>query len=87
MVSQLSDDIKIKGLSYEILVKALEQARIGRLEILEKLTDTIEKPAESVKAHAPKIVEVTIDSDYIGAVIEPGGKVIQEMQKKLELQL
>ena len=65
-------DIKIKGLSYEILVKALEQARAGRLEILEKLTDTIEKPAESVKAHAPKMVKVTIDGDYIGAVIGPG---------------
>ena len=75
-------DIKIKGLSYEILVKALEQARTGRLEILEKLTDTIEKPAESVKAHAPKMVKVTIDGDYIGAVIGPGGKVIQEMQKE-----
>tara|TARA_B100000242_G_scaffold292072_1_gene266679 strand:+ start:1766 stop:3883 length:2118 start_codon:yes stop_codon:yes gene_type:complete len=75
-------DIKIKGLSYEILVKALEQARAGRLEILEKLTDTIEKPAESVKAHAPKMVKVTIDGDYIGAVIGPGGKVIQEMQKE-----
>ncbi len=75
-------DIKIKGLSYEILVKALEQARAGRLEILEKLTDTIKKPAESVKAHAPKMVKVTIDGDYIGAVIGPGGKVIQEMQKE-----
>ncbi|MBL6670277.1 MAG: polyribonucleotide nucleotidyltransferase [Flavobacteriaceae bacterium] len=75
-------DIKIKGLSYEILVKALEQARTGRLEILEKLTNTIEKPAESVKAHAPKMVKVTIDGDYIGAVIGPGGKVIQEMQKE-----
>ena len=75
-------DIKIKGLSYEILVKALEQARTGRLEILEKLTDTIDKPAESVKAHAPKMVKVTIDGDYIGAVIGPGGKVIQEMQKE-----
>ena len=75
-------DIKIKGLSYEILVKALEQARTGRLEILKKLTDTIEKPAESVKAHAPKMVKLTIDGDYIGAVIGPGGKVIQEMQKE-----
>ncbi len=75
-------DIKIKGLSYEILVKALEQARTGRLEILEKLTNTIKKPAETVKAHAPKMVKVIIDGDYIGAVIGPGGKVIQEMQKE-----
>ncbi len=75
-------DIKIKGLSYEILVKALEQARVGRLEILNELTKTIEKPANSVKPHAPKMVKVVIDGDYIGAVIGPGGKVIQEMQKE-----
>ena len=75
-------DIKIKGLSYEILVKALEQARVGRLEILNELTNTIEQPADSVKPHAPKMVKVVIDGDYIGAVIGPGGKVIQEMQKE-----
>ena len=75
-------DIKIKGLSYEILVKALEQARAGRLEILNELTNTIEQPADSVKPHAPKMVKVVIDGDYIGAVIGPGGKVIQEMQKE-----
>jgi len=75
-------DIKIKGLSYEIIVKALEQARVGRLEILNELTKTIEKPANSVKPHAPKMVKVVIDGDYIGAVIGPGGKVIQEMQKE-----
>ena len=75
-------DIKIKGLSYEIIVKALEQARVGRLEILSELTKTIEQPANSVKPHAPKMVKVVIDGDYIGAVIGPGGKVIQEMQKE-----
>ena len=75
-------DIKIKGLSYEILVKALKQARDGRLHILEKLTDTIETPNESVKAHAPKMVKITIPESYIGAVIGPSGKVIQEMQKE-----
>ena len=75
-------DIKIKGLSYEIIVKALEQARVGRLEILNELTKTIEQPASSVKPHAPKMVKVVIDGDYIGAVIGPGGKVIQEMQKE-----
>ncbi|NLP57353.1 polyribonucleotide nucleotidyltransferase [Lutibacter sp. B1] len=75
-------DIKIKGLSYEILVKALKQAREGRLHILGKITDTIAKPAETVKAHAPKMVTVTIPGDYIGALIGPGGKVIQELQKE-----
>ena len=77
-------DIKVKGLSYEILVKALKQARDGRLHILEKLTDTIAQPNESVKAHAPKIVTTTIPGDYIGALIGPGGKVIQELQKATE---
>ena len=77
-------DIKIKGLSYEILVKALKQARDGRLHIMEKLTDTIAQPNETVKAHAPKIVTTTIPEDYIGALIGPGGKNIQELQKRTE---
>jgi len=77
-------DIKIKGLSYEILVKALQQARAGRLHILEKITDTIAQPNESVKAHAPKMVNLTIPGEFIGAVIGPGGKVIQEMQKETD---
>ena len=74
-------DIKIKGLSYEILVKALKQAREGRLHILEKITETIAKPNDSVKDHAPKMVSMTIPNEFIGSVIGPGGKVIQEMQK------
>jgi polyribonucleotide nucleotidyltransferase len=77
-------DIKIKGLSYEILVKALKQARDGRLHILDKITETIAQPNEDVKAHAPKIVTTTIPGDYIGALIGPGGKVIQELQKATE---
>ncbi len=75
-------DIKIKGLSYEILIQALEQARQGRLHILEKLTDTIETPAADVKPHAPKMVTATIANDFIGPFIGPGGKVIQELQKE-----
>ncbi len=75
-------DIKIKGLSYEILEKALGQAKEGRLKILKEMTNTIETPAETVKEHAPKMVKVEIDGSYIGAVIGPGGKVIQEMQKE-----
>ena len=74
-------DIKIKGLSYEILVKALKQARDGRLYILEKLTDTIATPNSDVKAHAPKMVTRTIPNEFIGAMIGPGGKNIQELQK------
>ncbi|WP_374959959.1 polyribonucleotide nucleotidyltransferase [Gilvibacter sp.] len=75
-------DIKIKGLSYEILVNALKQARDGRLHILSKLTDTIAQPNESVKPHAPKMVTEIIPNEYIGALIGPGGKVIQELQKE-----
>ncbi len=77
-------DIKIKGLSYEILVKALKQARDGRLHILEKLTDTIAEPNADVKAHAPKMVTVRVAGEYIGAIIGPGGKHIQELQKETE---
>ncbi|SFN41789.1 polyribonucleotide nucleotidyltransferase [Salegentibacter flavus] len=74
-------DIKVKGLPYEILVKALKQARAGRLHILEKLTETISAPSENVKAHAPKIITRRIPNEFIGALIGPGGKVIQELQK------
>ena len=74
-------DIKIKGLPYEILVNALKQARAGRLHILEKLTETIAVPAEDVKPHSPKMVTRTIPNEFIGALIGPGGKVIQELQK------
>ena len=74
-------DIKIKGLSYDILVKALNQAKDGRLHILSKLTDTIAKPNSDVKTHAPKMVTRTIPGDYIGSLIGPGGKNIQELQK------
>lgn len=77
-------DIKIKGLSYEILVNALKQARAGRLHILSKITDTIAAPAESVKDHAPTMVTRRIPNEFIGALIGPGGKVIQEMQKETD---
>lgn len=77
-------DIKVKGLSYEILVNALKQARDGRLHILGKLTDTIATPNESVKDHAPTMVTRRIPNEFIGALIGPGGKVIQELQKETE---
>ena len=77
-------DIKVKGLSYEILVKALKQARNGRLHILEKLTDTIATPNADVKGHAPKMVTRRIPNEFIGALIGPGGKVIQELQKETD---
>src|SRR5690606_28364507 len=73
-------DIKIDGLRYDIMEQALEQAREGRLHILDKLTETISTPKETVKPHAPKILKMTIAKDYIGAVIGPGGKNIQALQ-------
>ena len=75
-------DIKIKGLSYEILVNALQQARAGRLHILDKLVETIEGPASDVKEHAPKMINRRVPNEFIGALIGPGGKVIQELQKE-----
>ncbi|SRX54155.1 polyribonucleotide nucleotidyltransferase [Aequorivita sp. CIP111184] len=74
-------DIKVKGLSYEILVNALKQASAGRLHILGKLIETIATPNADVKPHAPKMITVTIPNEYIGALIGPGGKVIQQLQK------
>ena len=74
-------DIKVDGLSYEVLAKALEQARQGRLHILDKITETIAEPREDYKPFVPRIEQILIDKDFIGAVIGPGGKVIQEIQK------
>ncbi|MCY0967920.1 polyribonucleotide nucleotidyltransferase [Chryseobacterium wangxinyae] len=74
-------DIKVQGLSMEIMEKALLQARDGRLHILDKLNETISTPREDVKPHAPKMVMLEISKDFIGAVIGPGGKIIQQMQK------
>ncbi|MBS1535748.1 MAG: polyribonucleotide nucleotidyltransferase [Bacteroidetes bacterium] len=74
-------DIKIDGLRYDIMEQALEQARAGRMHILEKLIETIPAPRADVKKHAPKIIMRTIPGNFIGALIGPGGKVIQELQK------
>ncbi|MDR6919294.1 MULTISPECIES: polyribonucleotide nucleotidyltransferase [Chryseobacterium] len=74
-------DIKIQGLSMDIMEKALMQARDGRLHILNKITETISEPRADVKPHAPKMVVMEISKDFIGAVIGPGGKIIQQMQK------
>ena len=73
-------DIKVKGLSYEILTKALAQAKDGRLHILDKLVETIDTPNAEVKSHAPKIVTTILPGDLIGAFIGSGGKNIQDLQ-------
>ena len=75
-------DIKIDGLPYEMLEQALNQARAGRLHILKEMNKTIAEPRPELKPHAPRIVELIIDKSFIGAVIGPGGKVIQEIQSE-----
>ncbi|MDK2842827.1 MAG: polyribonucleotide nucleotidyltransferase [Anaerophaga sp.] len=77
-------DIKVDGLSYEVLEKALEQARRGRLHILDKITETISEPRADYKPHAPRIVSIKIPKEMIGAVIGPGGKIIQEIQAETD---
>jgi polyribonucleotide nucleotidyltransferase len=73
-------DIKVEGLSYEILSQALDQAKKGRLHILDKMSETMAKPNADYKPHTPRIERIEIPKDMIGAVIGPGGKVIQEIQ-------
>lgn len=75
-------DIKVDGLSYEVLEKALNQAKEGRLHILGKITETIAEPRADLKPHAPRIETLKIGKDYIGAVIGSGGKNIQELQAR-----
>lgn len=75
-------DIKIKGLSRELLTEALEQAKRGRLHILGEMSKTLSAPRPEYKPHAPRVFSMMIDKEYIGAVIGPGGKVIQEMQRE-----
>lgn len=81
-VTAVQMDIKIDGLPYDLLIEALEQAKQGRLHILNEMKKSLDKPREDVKDHAPRIVEIRIDKSYIGAVIGPGGKVIQEIQEE-----
>ena len=75
-------DIKCDGLSYEILEKALAQAKAGREHILKCITDTIAEPRAELKPQVPRIVQIEIPKEFIGAVIGPGGKIIQQMQEE-----
>jgi polyribonucleotide nucleotidyltransferase len=75
-------DLKINGLSYEVLTNALNQAKDGRLHILGEMAKTITEARADYKPHAPRIVTIKIDKEFIGAVIGPGGKIIQEMQRE-----
>ncbi len=75
-------DLKIDGLSYDMLAEALNQAKEGRAHILGEMMKTIESPREDYKSHAPRIVQMRIAKEFIGAIIGPGGKIIQEMQRE-----
>ena len=75
-------DIKCDGLSYEILAQALDQAREGRLHILNIINETIPEPREDYKPHVPRIVAMTVDKDFIGAIIGKGGETIQGIQER-----
>ena len=77
-------DIKVDGLEYEVLIQALNQAKQGRLHILDKIIETIAEPRESLKASAPRIEAVIVPNEMIGAIIGPGGKIIQGLQKETQ---
>ena len=77
-------DLKINGLKWEVLTQALDQAKEARLHILGEMQKTLAVPREDYKPHAPRIVSFSIDKEFIGAIIGPGGKIIQEMQRETE---
>jgi polyribonucleotide nucleotidyltransferase len=74
-------DLKVDGLTYEVLSEALHQAKEGRLHILNEMKKSLAAPKPDLKPHAPRAVTITIDKELIGAVIGPGGKVVQDIQK------
>src|SRR5699024_10027202 len=80
-------DMKVSGISFEKLEEALEQARKGRLHILEKMEESISEPKEQISEYAPQFINMEIDSDEIGSVIGPGGKVIQTLQKETDTEI
>jgi polyribonucleotide nucleotidyltransferase len=80
-ITAVQMDLKVNGLPYEVMEQALNQAREGRLHIMNEITKTLDKPRADYKEHAPRLLQITIPGEFIGAVIGPGGKIIQEIQK------
>jgi polyribonucleotide nucleotidyltransferase len=84
-ITALQMDIKIKGLSYDILSQALAQARTGRLHILDKMAETITEPRSELSVYAPRITTIHVDPDKIGKIIGPGGKMIRKIQEECDV--
>ena len=80
-ITAVQMDLKVNGLPYEVMEQALEQAKQGRAHILGEMMKTMSAPREEFKPHAPRLVQLTIPREFIGAVIGPGGKIIQEIQR------
>lgn len=80
-------DIKVKGISYDIMAKALAQAKEGRFHILDKMAETISEARTTLSEYAPQFVKLEIDADQIGSVIGPGGKVIKTLQRETETEI
>ncbi len=80
-------DMKVQGISFEVLEEALEQAHTGRMHILEEMSKTISQPRENISEHAPQFINMEIEADDIGSVIGPGGKVIQTLQKETDTEI
>jgi polyribonucleotide nucleotidyltransferase len=86
-ITALQMDIKIKGLSYDILAEALAQARAGRLHILDKMSEVITEPREEMSDYAPRITTLQIDPEKIGKIIGPGGKMIRKIQEECNVDI
>jgi polyribonucleotide nucleotidyltransferase len=84
-ITALQMDIKIKGLSYEILSQALAQARLGRLHILDRMQEAIDAPRAELSQYAPRIITIHVDPDKIGKIIGPGGKTIRRIQEECDV--
>jgi polyribonucleotide nucleotidyltransferase len=80
-ITAVQMDLKVNGLPYEVMEKAMEQAKVGRLHIMNEMLKALDKPRADYKEHAPRFERIVIAGEFIGAIIGPGGKVIQEMQK------